>query len=83
MDKFAELDGLEIWNAKYLGIPHSFLKIKKHTWTKCLNRPLLHASQPQTISDLPILPRITKFRPSIDKLMSFVSFLKLLEQYAP
>lgn len=78
IDKFAEFDGLELWNIKYKKIPHTFIKFKKQSWTKCLNLPILHPSAPKTINELPIIPRITKLNPSIDKLMPFVSLIKML-----
>ena len=82
-DLLAEFDGIELWNAKYKNIPHTFIKIKKYSWLKSLNKPILHPSQPKTVNNLPILPRITKFKPSIEKLPTFVSYIKAVEEYFP
>jgi hypothetical protein len=76
LSKFAEIDGIEIWNVKYYSIPHCLVKIKKNCWAKTFNdniinataSPILHPSQPKTVCSLPIIPRISKHRPSIDKL---------------
>lgn len=91
LSKMVEIDGLEIWNVKYFSIPHCFVKVKKSCWARsffCENMlasstnsntaalaPLPHPSQPKAICSLPLIPRITKHRPSIDKLQIFVSFL--------
>jgi hypothetical protein len=83
IDKLEEFDGLELWNIKYKKIPHTFVKFKKQSWTKCLNLPLMHPSSPKSINEFPIMPRISKLNPSVDKLLPFVSFIKLLEQYFP
>lgn len=83
VDKMSEFDGLQLWNIKYKKIPHTLIKFKKQSWTKCINLPLMHPSAPKTIDQYPILPRINKLNPSIDKLLPFVSYVKLLEQYFP
>lgn len=66
-----------------MDIPHSFVKTKKMSWARALNRPLNHPSQPRTISELPLIPRITAYHPSPDKLMPFISFMKMLEDITP
>lgn len=79
----AEIDGLEIWNCKYKHIPHSYIKIKNEEWKDCLTLPLLHPSQPKPINNHLILNKIEVLRPGIDKLLPFVSYLKLLDKYFP
>lgn len=64
-------------------MPHSLVKVKKASWAKCLTLPLIHPSQPKPIDNLPIFPRLTRLRPSTDKLLPFLSYLRLLEQYFP
>jgi hypothetical protein len=54
----AEIDGLEIWNCKFKNIPHSYVKIKNDAWKDCLTLPLLHPSQPKTINNHFIFPKI-------------------------
>ena len=83
LDKLAEIDGLEIWNCKYKHIPHSYIKIKNEEWKDCLALPLLHPSQPKPINTHLILNKIEVLRPGIDKLLPFVSYLKLLDKYFP
>jgi hypothetical protein len=43
----------------------------------------MHPSQPKFINNLPILPKIEILQPNIDKLLPFVSYLKLLDKYFP
>lgn len=83
LSMLSEFDGMEVWNAKYKSIPHTYIKIKKYSWTKSMGKGILHPCQPKTISHLPILPRITKFKPSLEKLQPFVSYIKTLEQVCP
>ncbi len=67
-------------------MPHSFVKIKKNCWAKTLSDPnplinqmsIIHPCQPKTVGSLPIIPRIRKYRPSIDKLKPFVAFMEQL-----
>ena len=82
-DLLAEFDGIELWNAKYRSIPHTFIKVKKYAWAKSLSKSLLHPCHPKLINNLPLLPRLTKYKPSIDKLAPFVSYLKMLEDFLP
>jgi hypothetical protein len=83
LDKMAEIDGLEIWNCKYKKIPHSYLKIKNEAWKNCLSFPILHPSQPKLLNNYPIMPRIQLLKPNINKILAFVSYLKLLDKYFP
>lgn len=43
----------------------------------------MHPSQPKKIGEYPILPQLEPLQPNIDKLLPFVSYLKLLEKYFP
>jgi hypothetical protein len=83
LDKMADFDGMEIWNCKYKHIPHSYVKIKKEMWRSCFGLPLMHPAQPKFIGNLPIMPKIELLQPNIDKLLPFVSYLKLLDKYFP
>jgi hypothetical protein len=76
-------EDFEVWNCRYKHIPHSYLKVKNEQWEKCLSFPLMHPSQPKCIGDCPIIPQIEPFQPGLDKLLPFVSYLKLLDKYFP
>ena len=83
LDKMFNHQEFQIWNCKYKNIPHSYLKIKDQVWTKCLSFPLMHPSQPKTIGQVTIIPQAQMFEPGIDKLLPFVSYIKLLDKYFP
>jgi hypothetical protein len=88
-ERMAEVEGLELWHAKYHNIPHCYVKVRRNCWAKTLIGGggglgvMQHPCQPRPISSLPIVPAVGRYRPSGDKLKVFVSFMEMLWGRAP
>lgn len=82
--KLTEFDGVELWNCTYKSIPHTYIKCTRdNSWLEGINKPLLHASHPKTIENLPLLPPLTLLRPRPEHVPTLLSFLGCLHKKYP